>query len=222
MLFDLRIVPTLVALTAPPPRPHRTTTAIAMREGADFELPLTKPLGIGFEEIVEGEAKGVVVKTIVDGGAAAESTYVWPGDMITECNGVDLTRSSFDDVMEVLVDAPEDVTLGLRRFGDTACIDFPNGARAFGTPGVETLQTLASQAGFEDVVYSCKGEGVCGSCEFMLRLGQSDDDSAKPVRFCKSTLPQVDATAGAMSIHSKKSEVAERYYEKMRKLAEEG
>lgn len=53
-------------------------------EGAEFELALTKPLGIRFEERMPGMRAGVVVSAVLKGGSAADSTFVWPGDVLCE------------------------------------------------------------------------------------------------------------------------------------------
>ena len=189
-------------------------------EPAEFELTLTKPLGIAFEERIEGKSFGVKVGEVLSEGSAAASTYVWPGDVLTQCDGVDLSRCSFDEVMGALVAAPTEVTIGFARYGRMGCVRFPNGERAFAAPG-DALRTMSLAAGFEgDVEYKCS-KGTCGSCEWVLRMGQDEDDRIKPVRMCVSKLPKVPPFAGAMEILPRDSPAAQRHFEKLQRAASE-
>lgn len=116
--------------------------------------------------------------------------------------------------MEALLRSDDIVSLRFRRLGRVGCVDFPNGARAYGPPG-EPLIAMAKRAGFQDIEIGCN-QGTCGTCEFVLRLGQDDSDRVRPVRMCKSRLPKADPTAGAMELLSTESEAAQRYYERLR------
>jgi hypothetical protein len=58
-----------------------------------YEIKLSKPLGIAFEEI-EGSSGGVVVDYLVEGGNAQKSGMIKPGDVLlatTACMGRDGT-----------------------------------------------------------------------------------------------------------------------------------
>ena len=187
--------------------------------GAECELSLCKPLGIAFEEVAADERRGVVVGDVLPDGSAAESTYVWPGDLLLAVDDEDVTRCDFDQVMDVLIGGPAELSLRFKRPGTVACVRFPNGKRAFGRPG-EPLENLAIEAGFNDqVVYECR-QGSCGTCEWYLQLGQSEDDRVRPVRLCRTKVPRVPADSGACSILSVDSDEAKAYAERMARLAE--
>ena len=105
----------------------------------------------------------------------------------------------------------------LTRVGRVGCVTFPNGGRAFGAAGT-SLSVLAKRAGFEDITYDC-GQGNCGSCEFVLRMGQDEGDRIRPVRMCKSKLPKAPPTSGAMALMSVDSEAAQRHFAELQRKA---
>eukprot|EP00546_Thalassionema_frauenfeldii_P015921 CAMPEP_0178897178 /NCGR_PEP_ID=MMETSP0786-20121207/1597_1 /TAXON_ID=186022 /ORGANISM="Thalassionema frauenfeldii, Strain CCMP 1798" /LENGTH=202 /DNA_ID=CAMNT_0020567689 /DNA_START=106 /DNA_END=714 /DNA_ORIENTATION=- len=77
----------------------------------DFDVQLEKPLGIILEEC---DGSGVQVKELVEGGAAA-STDIVPGDVLLQVNEVDVSKSDFDSVMDLLLsieETPISLTLG--------------------------------------------------------------------------------------------------------------
>ena len=180
-------------------------------EPAEFEIELAKPLGIEFEE---NDAGCLVVKKLLPEGSAAKSTYVWPGDELRACDGADISSAGFDASMDALIGAPEEVELTFRRPVKTACIDFPDGERAFGVKG-DNLRTLALRAGYNKIVYDC-GEGSCGSCEMVLRSGTSE--RCRSVRTCKSRLPSAELTP--WELLTTDAPEAQEYFERLRKLAE--
>ena len=79
------------------------------------DLTLSKPLGLVLEEFGGGGTAGVVVVSLVEGGAAEESGDVLPGDRLSRVDGADVSKLDFDAVMEALVAAPETLTLRLSR-----------------------------------------------------------------------------------------------------------
>ena len=79
------------------------------------DLTLSKPLGLVLEEFGGGGTAGVVVVSLVEGGAAEESGDVRPGDRLSRVDGADVSKLDFDAVMEALVAAPEMLTLRLSR-----------------------------------------------------------------------------------------------------------
>ena len=85
-------------------------------------VTLAKPLGLVLEE--RDEDAGVRVAALQAGGAAALSGEVAPGDVLVRVGQTDVSKCSFDDVMEKLVDAPAEVSLllsdGLGRFDISA------------------------------------------------------------------------------------------------------
>lgn len=78
-------------------------------------MTLSKPLGLVLEEFGGGGTAGVVVVSLVEGGAAEESGEVRPGDRLCVVDGADVSKLDFDAVMAALVAAPETLTLRLSR-----------------------------------------------------------------------------------------------------------
>lgn len=94
---------------------------------------LSKPLGLVLEEVLGGEG-GVEVGGLVEGGNAAVGGEVREGDLLLRVGGTDVASSGFDDVMDVLADAPEEgLELTLRR------VEYADGAEAAAWRGLPTL-----------------------------------------------------------------------------------
>ena len=79
------------------------------------DVTLSKPLGLVLEEFGSGGTSGVVVVSLVEGGAAEESGDVSAGDRLSRVDGADVSTLDFDAVMEVLAAAPETLALRLSR-----------------------------------------------------------------------------------------------------------
>ena len=77
-----------------------------------LDVTLTKPMGAVLEE---GKAGGVVVDDLQDGGSAAETGLLKKGDRLSTVMGTDVMGGTLDEVMDLLVNAPEEVELGVRR-----------------------------------------------------------------------------------------------------------
>ena len=74
------------------------------------DVSLEKPLGIVLEENVRDAPEGVYVEEIgADGSASASDIKV--DDRLDAVNGVDTTSMGFDDIMDLIVDAPSPVRL---------------------------------------------------------------------------------------------------------------
>lgn len=80
----------------------------------DYEISLSKPLGIILEESEAGQG-GVQVESLAEGGAADVSGSIVRGDVLKKIGEVDVSSSDFDSIMELLVSAPSDLDL---TFGD--------------------------------------------------------------------------------------------------------
>ena len=80
----------------------------------DYEISLSKPLGIILEESEAGQG-GVQVESLAEGGAADISGSIVRGDVLKKIGEVDVSSSDFDSIMELLVSAPSDLDL---TFGD--------------------------------------------------------------------------------------------------------
>lgn len=176
---------------------------------AEFDIELSKPLGIEFED----SADGMVVKRVLSKGAAAESTFVWPGDVLCAIGSQKLMGKTFDESMEALVQAPETVELTFLRPLKVTCLEFPNGKRAFGRRG-EPLAPLALRVGY-NVQYDC-GTGSCGTCELVLR--NSGSESCKSVRMCRAKMPAADLCP--FELLTPDSEEAQEFYEVLAAKAE--
>ena len=70
----------------------------------EYSVELVKPLGIILEEREAGIGNGVQVTEVVKGGAA--DTIIVPGDVLLSIGGEDVTSSTFDEVMSMLMDSP--------------------------------------------------------------------------------------------------------------------
>uniref|UniRef100_A0A7S2H820 PDZ domain-containing protein n=1 Tax=Helicotheca tamesis TaxID=374047 RepID=A0A7S2H820_9STRA len=92
---------------------HHTTQFRPLCMGSsDYAVELTKPLGIVLEECDE-EGNGVLIKSLVDGGAASESGAIVPGEVLLKIGTKDVSTAGFDDVMDLLASAPSDKPLSL-------------------------------------------------------------------------------------------------------------
>ena len=74
------------------------------------DVSLEKPLGIVLEENVRDAPEGLYVAEIDSDGSASGSD-IKVEDRLDAVNGVDTTSMGFDDVMDLIVDAPSPVRL---------------------------------------------------------------------------------------------------------------
>jgi ferredoxin len=75
-----------------------------------LSLTLEKPLGILLEEVAEGQAKGVMVQELAEGGSALAYPQL-VGLALATVQGRDVTCLAFDNVMELIVAAPSPLTM---------------------------------------------------------------------------------------------------------------
>lgn len=84
---------------------HRRSVDLNLGLG-EYSIDLQSPLGMILEEQVEGKASGVkvleVLKEDESAGSAWKSGRVAPCEVLLEIDGTDVSKSSFDDVMEIL------------------------------------------------------------------------------------------------------------------------
>eukprot|EP00978_Attheya_sp_CCMP212_P046980 scaffold421175_cov51-Attheya_sp.AAC.7 len=95
----------------------------------DFTVELIKPLGIVLQEREAGDV-GVQVASLAEGGAAEKSRDISPGDLLLKIGDKDVSKSDFDSVMDILVEAPADTALQLTLSDGLGRMDIaPNLAR---------------------------------------------------------------------------------------------
>lgn len=75
-------------LLRPAPSEARRHGVVRSVEGASVRVRLRRPLGIVFEEVVPGEAEGVVVADIVEGSNAWLDGRILVGDRLKQCSAV--------------------------------------------------------------------------------------------------------------------------------------
>jgi hypothetical protein len=88
----------------------------------DFDVELEKPLGIILEE--RDIASGVQVKELVAGGAAS-STQIVAGDVLLQVNSVDVSKSDFESVMDLLLSIDDDKSVLLTLGDGLGQMDMP-------------------------------------------------------------------------------------------------
>ena len=73
-----------------------------------LSLQLEKPLGLILEEASDSDSSGVIVTQVNEGGSAynSPSASLLPNSKIVKVMDVDVSSMGFDDVMDVIVDAP--------------------------------------------------------------------------------------------------------------------
>ena len=87
----------------------------------DYSIDLEKPLGMILEER-EGENSGVKVQEVLrddeSAGSAWKTGKVAPGEILLGIDGADVSRSSFESVMDVLVNSDGSTTTTNLLMGD--------------------------------------------------------------------------------------------------------
>ena len=172
-----------VAARLPPPcaelKPFRSDANFDyFRTTSKFSISLTKPLGAVLQEVPTKtpEPAGVKIEELNEGGSAFEALK--KGDKLTSVMGTDVSKSSFDDVMALLVDAPETVELGVLRTAMTrkkrAAVP-PSLLTVDGQQPIEVKQGMVMRTaiqengleihkGMKAKMSSCGGAGQCASC----------------------------------------------------------
>ena len=75
------------------------------------DVSLEKPLGMVLEENVRDAPEGLYVAEIDTDGSASACAEIKVDDRLDAVNGVDTTSMGFDDIMDLIVDAPSPVRL---------------------------------------------------------------------------------------------------------------
>jgi ferredoxin len=202
-----------------------TTTTI-------IELSLPTPLGLILEEVQEGAARGVYVQEVSrDGSAfACKQANQLVGCTLVQVNGLDVTTATFDQVMNVLVNAPSDANVQLQfqpplavtvetfEVGATVAIQVIVEGEAIQEIQArvgDNLRTVLLEKnievyqGIKQKLGNCGGAGQCGFCafDFVDSLGwleRSDYEDKKLAKFPNARLACLNTIDGPCTIQKTK------------------
>ena len=187
-----------------------------------IELSLTKPLGIILEEVEEGSASGVFVKEVTDSGSAAKFSEEIMGTTLASVQGQDVTRSTFDEAMETIINAPETVELKFAAqekgctytVGDVVSIvarqDGKDDLEFQAKVGDNLRQTLIENGfevykGLKQTLGNCGGGGQCTFCAVDILESdgwekRSDYEDQKLSRFPNARLSCLNNIQGPVTL----------------------
>ena len=156
------------AFIAQQPRPRTVLHAV--------DVSLEKPLGLVLEENVRDAPEGLYVAEIDSDGSASACADIKVDDRLDAVNGVDTTSMGFDDVMDLIVDAPSPVRL---QFSGPTCkltVVSPKGGTTFEVKKGSNLrkELLARKQevyDFKGKMMNCNGGGQCGLCAVRVSDG---------------------------------------------------
>ena len=165
----------------------------------EVSLGVKKPLGIVIEEVdEEHHEQGVRIISISPQGNAAKSTapdaYLCIRDKILSINGQLCGTSNFDQVMDLIINAPDDIPVQLTverplasPATDASIVSFPNGISIV-AKSEEILGALAHESGYgKHILYKCRSGG-CGTCEHPVIIN-GNVHKIKYMRPCVSRIP---------------------------------
>ena len=140
------------------------------------DVSLEKPLGIVLEENVRDAPEGLYVAEIDADGSASACADIKVEDRLDAVNGVDTTSMGFDDVMDLIVDAPSPVQL---KFSGPTCqltVVGPKGETTFEVKkGANLRKELLARKqevyNFQGKMMNCNGGGQCGLCAVRVADG---------------------------------------------------
>ena len=87
------------------------STSSTEETSSSITLELEKPLGIVLEEVTENEANGVYVQSVSEGGSAYAYATKLQGLKLKSVMNDDVSRISFDQVMDKIINAPSVVSI---------------------------------------------------------------------------------------------------------------
>mmetsp|Transcript_19280 Transcript_19280/g.59351 ORF Transcript_19280/g.59351 Transcript_19280/m.59351 type:complete len:215 (-) Transcript_19280:25-669(-) len=162
---------TACAAFAPTTQTRRRTRAVRA-----VEVALEKPLGLVLEEVVQNEPRGLYVAEIRDTGSAAACADVRPDLRLERVGDVDCTTLGFDDVMDLIADAPSPVALAFAAPDCAVTVVGPEGEMTMTLRKGENLraallQRKAKVYDFKGTMMNCNGGGQCGLCAVVVRDG---------------------------------------------------
>ena len=167
-LWFAYLVASAAAFIAQQQRPRTTLRAV--------DVSLEKPLGLVLEENVRDAPEGLYVAEIGADGSASGCADIKVEDRLDAVNGVDTTSMGFDDVMDLIVDAPSPVRL---QFSGPTCkltVAGPKGETTFEVKKGSNLrkELLARKQDvydFKGKMMNCNGGGQCGLCAVRVSDG---------------------------------------------------
>jgi hypothetical protein len=147
----------------------------------DFTIQLEKPLGMILEERQVGGG-GVMVKELVEDGAALISGAIAPGDVLLQVDDTDVSEADFDSVMECLMAAPSKVQLVI---GDgLGTMDMPkNVLQTLKTPQEAMLVDSVVRAAVREIRTRGARLGDLVKVEIIIGAGVRDNGKRCLVRF---------------------------------------
>ena len=74
----------------------------------EYSIDMERPLGMILQERGTGSDSGVMVQEVIKDGSAWKNGRVAPCEVLLAIDGVDVSKSSFDSVMEILTSPSED------------------------------------------------------------------------------------------------------------------
>lgn len=188
-----------------------------------LSLTLSKPMGMILEEVEEGQAAGVFCKEVSDSGSAVEYKDDVVGAKLSTVQGTDVTKLGFDAVMELLLEAPDPVTIELEQqvsfaIGTTVMITVQqDGQSDLSIPakvGDNLRQTLLDNGfevyqGMKQKLGNCGGAGQCTFCamDFVEQQGwleRSDYEDTKLSKNPKARLACLNNIQGPATIQKAK------------------
>jgi len=140
------------------------------------DVSLEKPLGMVLEENVRDAPEGLYVAEIDADGSASACADIKVEDRLDAVNGVDTTSMGFDDIMDLIVDAPSPVQL---KFSGPTCqltVVGPKGETTFEVKkGANLRKELLARKqevyNFQGKMMNCNGGGQCGLCAVRVSDG---------------------------------------------------
>ena len=165
--------------SAAAPAPYRSDANFDyFRSARTLDVTLPKPLGAVLEEVAPA---GVRVEELQEGGSAMETGLLKKGDKFLSVLGEDVSSSSFDEVMALLMAAPDDkpVEITVRRVVITrkprAAVAAPTITIQGGASGDVQQGDILRKALMEDMgvdlypgmmdkMQQCGGVGQCSLC----------------------------------------------------------
>lgn len=170
---------------------------------------LQKPMGIIIEEANEpsldddtalasysdgdktgGISGGVIIKSIDPNGSTAaacleEDVDIAIRDKILAVNGISCEGDTFENVMDLLIESPQEVEISLGRPSDAVIVRWSNGINVAAKPG-DYFGQIAQDEAFVQIPYSCSNGG-CGTCEQTVII---DEKEPRYLRPCIARVPK--------------------------------